>query len=218
MTAKMKIGAAILGIGAAAAAVVFSTPGSAKELDPTWGPVAHSLDFNSEMGHDMVHAVFPCVIRKGNGFVMWYSGSNGSATDWRVIRAESTGLEDTERVLELCGLAEKVDEIAGKLSQGDKKKLELAIALASQPALLLLDEPTAGMSRDETKETMDLVDRLNRDLGLSVLFTEHDMSVIFNHAQHVTLLHRGEIIVEGAPGEVRDNETAQKIYLGEHYL
>lgn len=132
--------------------------------------------------------------------------------------ATKVGVEETMEVLQLCGLADKVKIMAGKLSQGDKKKLELAIALASQPKLLFLDEPTAGMSLEETHETMELVDFLNRDLNLSILFTEHDMSVIFNHAQRVTLLHRGQIIVEGSPDEVRDNETAKKIYLGEQHL
>lgn len=132
--------------------------------------------------------------------------------------ATEVGVEETMKVLQLCGLADKVKISAGELSQGDKKKLELAIALASQPKLLFLDEPTAGMSLEETKETMELVDLLNRDLELSILFTEHDMSVIFDHAQRVTLLHRGEIIVEGSPDEVRDNETAKKIYLGEQHL
>jgi branched-chain amino acid transport system ATP-binding protein len=132
--------------------------------------------------------------------------------------ATKVGVEETMKVLQLCGLADKVQLIAGELSQGDKKKLELAIALAGQPKLLFLDEPTAGMSLEETKETMELVDLLNRDLELSILFTEHDMSVIFNHAQRVTLLHRGQIIIEGSPDEVRDDETAKKIYLGEQHL
>ena len=134
------------------------------------------------------------------------------------VRADRVGIEETRSALELCGLGGKPQAIAGELSQGDKKKLELAIALASQPKLLFLDEPTAGMSRDETLETMALVDRLNRELGLTVLFTEHDMSVVFNHAKRVTLLHRGKIVIEGTPDEVRGNETAQKIYLGEHQL
>ena len=108
--------------------------------------------------------------------------------------------------------------MAGELSQGDKKKLELALALATKPKLVFLDEPTAGMSLEETRGTMALVDRLNSDLGLTILFTEHDMSVVFNHANRVTLLHRGEIIVQGKPAEVRSNTTAQKIYLGEHNL
>lgn len=132
--------------------------------------------------------------------------------------AAKVGLEETTEALELCGLATKTNITAGELSQGDKKKLELGIALASQPKLLFLDEPTAGMSLDETEETMALVDRLNRDLGLTVLFTEHDMSIIFNHAQRVALLHQGKVIVEGSPEEVRDNETAKKIYLGDQSL
>ena len=65
---------------------------------------------------------------------------------------------------------------------------------------------------------MELVDRLNRELGLTVLFTEHDMGIVFNHAQQLTLLHRGEIVVQGTPEEVRENETAQKVYLGEHHV
>ncbi len=130
--------------------------------------------------------------------------------------ADRIGVGRTEEILELCGLADKADILASELSQGDKKKLELAIALAGNPKLLLLDEPTAGMSREETQETMSLVDRLNSDFDLTILFTEHDMAVVFNHARRVTLLHRGQIIVQGTPEEVRQNEMAQKIYLGEH--
>jgi branched-chain amino acid transport system ATP-binding protein len=132
--------------------------------------------------------------------------------------ADRIGVKETHKVLSLCGLDEKANIIASTLAQGDKKKLELAIALAGKPKLLLLDEPTAGMSLEETQETMKLVDRLNRDLGLTVLFTEHDMSVVFNHAARVVLLHRGEIIIEGTPEQVRDNKTAQQIYLGEHHI
>ncbi len=132
--------------------------------------------------------------------------------------ADRIGVSETHEALSLCGLVEKANDIAGMLAQGDKKKLELAIALAGKPKLLFLDEPTAGMSLEETQETMKLVDRLNRELGLTVLFTEHDMSVVFNHAKRVVLLHRGEIIIEGSPEQVRDNETAQQIYLGEHHI
>ncbi len=131
--------------------------------------------------------------------------------------ADGIGDEQTEEILELCGLIRKRAAIAGALSQGDKKKLELAIALAGKPRLLLLDEPTAGMSLEETQETMALVDNLNRDRNITILFTEHDLSVVFNHARNVTLLHRGHIIIQGAPDQVRMNETAQKIYFGEQY-
>jgi len=131
-------------------------------------------------------------------------------------RADRIGIKEADNILDLCGLAVKRTVMAGELSQGDKKKLELAIALAGKPKLLLLDEPTAGMSLEETRETMALVDHLNEEFNLTTLFTEHDMTVVFNHASKVTVLHRGEIIVEGAPDEVRMNKTAQRIYLGEH--
>jgi branched-chain amino acid transport system ATP-binding protein len=130
--------------------------------------------------------------------------------------ASRIGVEETARVLELCGLGMKRELVAGELAQGDKKRLELALALAGKPRLLFLDEPTAGMSIDEARSTMELVDRLNRELGLTVLFTEHDMGIVFNHARKLTLLHRGEIVVQGTPAQVRANETAQKVYLGEH--
>lgn len=131
-------------------------------------------------------------------------------------RASRIGMEETGSILALCGLSEKGAVTAGELSQGDKKKLELALALAGQPKLLLLDEPTAGMSLEETRETMALVDRLNKEHNLTILFTEHDISVVFQHAQTVILLHRGEIIMTGTPEQVRTNETAQSVYLGEH--
>ena len=128
------------------------------------------------------------------------------------------GVEETDRVLSLCGLGSKRDLVAGELAQGDKKRLELAIALAGKPRLLFLDEPTAGMSIEEARSTMELVDRLNRELRLTVLFTEHDMGIVFNHARKLTLMHRGEIVVQGTPEQVRANETAQKVYLGEHHV
>ncbi|MGD2269983.1 MAG: ABC transporter ATP-binding protein [Desulfobacterales bacterium] len=123
--------------------------------------------------------------------------------------------QETMELLEITGLARHADRIAGNLSQGDKKRLELAIALGSKPELLFLDEPTAGMSGEETHETMNLVKRLNQEMDLTILFTEHDMSVVFGYARRLTVLHQGSIIAEGSPEEVRSNETAQKIYLGE---
>jgi branched-chain amino acid transport system ATP-binding protein len=123
--------------------------------------------------------------------------------------------KETAELLEVAGLSRHAHMIAGNLSQGDKKRLELAIALGSKPELLFLDEPTAGMSKEETHETMSLVQRLNKEMRLTILFTEHDMSVVFGYAKRLTVLHQGTIIAEGRPEEVRSNETAQKIYLGE---
>jgi branched-chain amino acid transport system ATP-binding protein len=123
--------------------------------------------------------------------------------------------KETLELLEVTGLAQHADRIAGNLSQGDKKRLELAIALGSKPELLFLDEPTAGMSGEETHATMKLVKRLNQEMQVTILFTEHDMAVVFGYARRLTVLHQGAIIAEGSPEEVRANETAQKIYLGE---
>jgi len=129
--------------------------------------------------------------------------------------AERLAKKETLELLEITGLSQHANMIAGNLSQGDKKRLELAIALGSKPQLVFLDEPTAGMSGEETRETMELVTRLNREMGLTILFTEHDMSVVFGYARRLTVLHAGAIIAEGTPEEVRANERAQKIYLGE---
>lgn len=123
--------------------------------------------------------------------------------------------KETCELLEMVGMIKNKDVIAGVLSQGDKKKLELALALAGKPELLLLDEPTAGMSQEETFETMELVKRLNREIGLSILFTEHDIAVIFGYAKKLSVLYQGRIIAEGFPEEVRKNEEVQKCYLGE---
>ncbi len=122
---------------------------------------------------------------------------------------------ETLELLDVTGLSMFSDTVAGILSQGDKKKLELALALASKPELLLLDEPTAGMSSEETQETMDLVKRLNEQIGLSILFTEHDISVIFGYAKKLSVLHQGVLVAEGTPEEVRQNKEAQQCYLGE---
>jgi branched-chain amino acid transport system ATP-binding protein len=122
---------------------------------------------------------------------------------------------ETRKLLEVAGLSRHADTVAGNLSQGDKKRLELAIALGSKPELLFLDEPTAGMSKEETHEAMNLVQKLNQDMHLTILFTEHDMSVVFGYAKRLTVLHQGAIIAQGSPEDVRKNEMVQKIYLGE---
>jgi len=95
------------------------------------------------------------------------------------------------------------------------EQLELGIALASEPSLLLLDEPTAGMSATETRETIRLVERIARERGLTLLFTEHDMDVVFSIAQRITVLHQGRVIAEGSPAEVRADPEVRRVYLGE---
>lgn len=129
-------------------------------------------------------------------------------------RVERLYREETEAVLVSVGLLEKANEVSGFLSHGNQKQLELGIALASEPDLLLLDEPTAGMSAAETRETIRLVERITRERGLTLLFTEHDMEVVFSIAQRITVLHQGRVIAEGRPAEVRNDPDVRRVYLG----
>ena len=123
--------------------------------------------------------------------------------------------DETEALLASLGLLERAGELGAFLSHGAQKQLELGIALASEPKLLLLDEPTAGMSATETHETIRLISRIARERDLTLLFTEHDMDVVFSIAQRITVLHQGHVIAEGAPAEVRSDPEVRRVYLGE---
>ena len=100
------------------------------------------------------------------------------------------------------------------MSYGNQKELELGLALASDPQLLLLDEPTAGMSAGETHETIRLLERIAEERGLTLLFTEHDMEVVFGIAQKIAVMHQGRLIANGAPGKVRNDPEVRRVYLG----
>jgi branched-chain amino acid transport system ATP-binding protein len=123
--------------------------------------------------------------------------------------------DETEALLVSVGLLDKAGEVAGFLSHGNQKQLELGITLALEPEILLLDEPTAGMSAQETRESIRLIERIARERGLTLLFTEHDMEVVFAIAHHITVLHQGEVIADGAPEEVRRHPEVRRVYLGE---
>ena len=123
--------------------------------------------------------------------------------------------EETLAALRLIGL-EGLSEVKGHaLSHGDKKRLELAIILACKPELLLLDEPTAGMSPEETQLTVDLIKQISADLGITIVFTEHDMKVVFSIAHTISVLQQGLIIAEGVPEEVRKDRRVIEAYIGE---
>ncbi len=124
--------------------------------------------------------------------------------------------DETARMLELVNLTDEADETAGLMSYGKQKQLELAIALSSEPDLLLLDEPTAGMSPQETMDSIALIGEIASKRKLTLLFTEHDMEVVFAIADRMSVLHHGELIATGSPDEVRNNEEVRRIYLGEH--
>ena len=124
--------------------------------------------------------------------------------------------EETAGLLESLGLADRAGEVAGFLSHGAQKQLELGLALALEPEILLLDEPTAGMSATETRESIRLIERIAAERGLTLLFTEHDMAVVFSIAHRITVLHQGRVIADGAPGEVRRDPEVRRVYLGDH--
>jgi len=117
-------------------------------------------------------------------------------------------------ILEDIGLSDQAQISGDSISHGDKKRLELAITLGTEPELLLLDEPTCGMSPEETESTMVLIKKLAEERGLTILFTEHDMSVVFGIAKRISVLHQGTLIADGSPQEVRASEEVQKVYLG----
>jgi branched-chain amino acid transport system ATP-binding protein len=128
--------------------------------------------------------------------------------------ASQMAVEETSRILESVGLLDKKFDVAGSLSHGDKRTLEIAIALGNEPELLILDEPTAGMSPEETTATMSLIQTLADKQGLTILFCEHDMEVVFNVAQSIMVMQQGYTIIQGAPEEIRQNSEVQKAYLG----
>jgi branched-chain amino acid transport system ATP-binding protein len=126
--------------------------------------------------------------------------------------------EEADRLLDLVGMGCFSMRPCGELAYGDLKRLELAIALANQPKLLLMDEPTAGMAPRERIELMRLTAQIAKEKSIGVLFTEHDMDVVFEHADRILVLNRGNLIAEGSPQDVRSNAEVRAIYLGEGLL
>jgi branched-chain amino acid transport system ATP-binding protein len=129
--------------------------------------------------------------------------------------ASSLFREETELLLCSLGLETEANAIASSLSHGNQKQIEIGLALAGKPNFLLLDEPTAGMSARETRETMTLLERIIEERGVTLLFTEHDMDVVFSVAKKVLVLHQGSVIAQGTPTEVRADREVRRVYLGE---
>jgi branched-chain amino acid transport system ATP-binding protein len=141
------------------------------------------------------------LVHKGRGANFW-------------ARSESLYRDEAEALLASIGLRDQANTLGGTLSYGNQKQLELGLALASEPRLLLLDEPTAGMSAGETHDTIRLLERIAGERGLTLLFTEHDMDVVFSIAQKIAVLHQGRLIADGSPQEVRNDPEVRRVYLG----
>jgi len=132
-----------------------------------------------------------------------------------LARATHACRDEAMAMLERVGIAALAERPCGVLAYGDLKRVELAMALASEPQLLLMDEPAAGMAPSERQELMALTSSLVRERGLAVLFTEHDMDVVFGHADRILVLDRGRLIAQGRPDAVRADARVQAVYLGE---
>ena len=122
--------------------------------------------------------------------------------------------DQTWRMIEDLALQDIAHTLAGEISHGAQKQVELGIALAGKPRMLLLDEPTAGMSAQETHESITLLARIAKEQALTLLFTEHDMDVVFSIADKIAVLHQGGIIATGLPDDVRSNAEVRRVYLG----
>jgi len=137
---------------------------------------------------------------------------------WSRVDGQAEVRERAESILENVGLAEKRHHHSGSLSRGDKRRLELAMCLVQNPKLVLLDEPTAGMSRADTNATIDLLVRMKEEHGVTKIIIEHDMHVVFSLADRVTVMAQGTPIVEGTPNEIKGDPRVQEAYLGGAHL
>ena len=159
--------------------------------------------------------IFPDLTLLQNVMVPAFARHDGAfrLNAMRPAAARTDIIDDATHCLEDVGLGAQKDMVAASLSRGDKRRLELAMGLVQKPKLLLLDEPTAGMSRHDTNSTIDLL-RKFKGRGMTKVIIEHDMHVVFSLADRITVLAQGRIIADGSPDEVRGNPKVQEAYLG----
>jgi branched-chain amino acid transport system ATP-binding protein len=132
----------------------------------------------------------------------------------RLRRMPTLGAPESERLIADVGLGALRDRVCGTLAYGDLKRVELAVALANAPRLLLMDEPTSGMAAAQREALMGLAVKIAQARGATVLFTEHDMGIVFRHAERVLVMSRGELVASGPPQSIRENPLVREIYLG----
>ena len=129
--------------------------------------------------------------------------------------ADKLFVREADALLATLGLEDRAGKLDSELSYGDRRRLEVALALACEPQLLLLDEPTAGMSIADKPGMVELIRKVSRERGVTVVLIEHDMDVVFSVADEITVLHQGAVVAQGTPQEIKANEQVQQIYLGE---
>lgn len=151
------------------------------------------------------NVMIPCFAKRDGSFELNAIGSVGGETDIQ---------EMAEQMLIDVNMIDKRNEVASSLSRGDKRRLEMAMCLSQKPKLLLLDEPTAGMARADTNNTIDLLKEIQKKLGITMAIIEHDMHVVFSLAEKITVLAQGTPIVEDVPEKIKGNPKVQEAYLG----
>jgi branched-chain amino acid transport system ATP-binding protein len=159
--------------------------------------------------------IFPELTVRENLRVALEVASGQRLRVWTPRRAEAELRRDLDELLEVGALVRTADRLVGELSHGDQRSTEIMMALALDPKLLLLDEPTAGMSDHETYAISQLVRRLHREQRLTMILIEHDMRVVFHLADRITVLSEGVVLADGTPDEIAHDEDVQAAYLGE---
>jgi branched-chain amino acid transport system ATP-binding protein len=162
-----------------------------------------------------VTEIFPELTVRENVRIAVEVGAGYGLRPWLGQDAAEEVRREGSRVVALAGLATKADRLVGEMAHGDQRAAEIAMALALKPRLLLLDEPTAGMGDQETYQIAGLIRRLHRDSRYTIVLIEHDMRVVFQLADRITVLDQGRFLAEGAPADIAGNPAVQAAYLGQ---
>jgi branched-chain amino acid transport system ATP-binding protein len=162
--------------------------------------------------------IFPKLSVFENLQIPIFSLLNQSLSFFKPVRRYTDANERVEKLLNEIGLADKKDLPAGTLSHGDQRLLEIGLAMAPEPKLLFLDEPTAGMNPVERVKVLENIRRLSKEKHSTFVIVEHDMDIVFSLSDRIIVLHRGQILADGKPDEIKQNEDVRKVYLGEEIL
>jgi branched-chain amino acid transport system ATP-binding protein len=199
-----------------------------RTLKPTSGRVFHKgTDITSTPVFKMIHRgigrsfqitnIFPYLTVFENVRLAAQATGGDNFKFWRSATSFPDYTERAATVLEEVGLASEALKPANALPHGDQRKLELAMILAPDPELLLLDEPTAGMASEQVPELMDLIRRIQASGDKTVVLVEHNMNVVMSASDRITVMHQGAVLAEGSPDEIADNDSVQRAYLGSLY-